>query len=326
MHCKPVDWFLYILQYRFTFIGTVGEPKPYISPKEYIRQKQLEQESEKQSPGKGAWFVGLSENETENRKTDIPQNLINNDNSLQESFNMVTEFCHSNKNRDLLSDDDEKESSNELEEEMTEPTHGSHSFNKNLQNSDRHLSNSLSQLKLLTDNTSKLIAQAKDEKPQATQSVDELIDDNRANLLNDTESRRRYDYKGKEVDNASFTKTSNVQEFQRTQYVHEQRPVEYQQPNKLDAHKPSNVPQQEQKQPVSALNIKSGTSYSDMYTSADINNLQRVVPNAVPESSQQGNSRMPENCGEEKGVQSENVRKLLFVCFIKFSGYFKIHC
>ena len=295
----------------FTFIGTAGEPKPYISPKEYIRQKQLEKEIEEQSPGKGAWFVGLNENETENSKTDIPQSLINNNNSLQESFNMLTEFRHSNKNIDLLSDEDEKESSNELQEEMTEPIDGSHNFNKNLQNSDRHLSNSLSQLKLLADNTSKQIARAKDEKPQMTQSVDELIDDNGANLPNDTESRKRYDYKGKEVDNASFRKRNNVQEFQRTQYVHEQRPVEDQRTNKIDTPKPSNVPQHEQKQPVSVSNIKSGTSYSEMHMSADINNLQRVVPNFVPESSQQGNYQMPGNHVEEKDVQSENVRKII---------------
>ena len=61
---------------------------------------------------------------------------------------MLTEFRHSNKNIELLSDEDEKESSNELQEEMTEPIDGSHNFNKNLQNSDRNLSNSLSQLKI----------------------------------------------------------------------------------------------------------------------------------------------------------------------------------
>ena len=313
----------YVLCNCFTFIGTAGGPKPYISPKEYIRQKQLEKEIEEQSPGKGAWFVGLNENETENSKTDIPQSL-NNNNSLQESFDMLPEFRHSNKNIDLISDEDENESCNKLQKEITEPIDGSHNSNKNLQNSDRSLSNSLSQLKLLTDNTSKLIVQAKDEKPQATQSVDELIDDNRVNFPNDTESRKRYDYKGKEVNNASFRKTNNTQEFQGTQYVHDQRPVEDQQPNKIDTPKASHISQHEQKQPVSVSNIKSGASYSEMHMSADIKNLQHVVPSSVPESSQQGNSQMPENHVEEKDVQSENVRKISFICYIKFASIYLV--
>ena len=86
---------------------------------------------------------------------------------------------------------------------------------------------------------------------------------------------------------------------------------EDQQTNKIDTPKPSNVPQHEQKQPVSVSNIKSGTSYSEMHMSADINNLQRVVPNFVPEFLSRGIYQMPGNHVEEKDVQSENVRKII---------------